>query len=1284
MCFLATLLVAVVTGCGHETISVSGVVSVTPAQGATNVPVNAVISATFSQAMSASSINASTFMLAAPGGVAVTGTVAYSGLTATFTPRGGVLAYGTTYTATITRGASSPGGGELMGDYVWSFTTLTPGAPGVVSVTPLPGATNVAVNTVVSATFNMPMDPSSLNTSTFKLAAPGGALAKGTVALDSTHTMATFTPANGLVVGTTYTATITTGVMTAGKTPMSANYVWTFTTVASTVVPSVVSVTPPQGAVNVGVSADISATFSLAMNPATVNGSTFTVAAPGGVAVTGKIVLNPTHTMATFTPANGLMDGTTYTATITTGALSAANAPLAATYVWTFTTLPASVPAVLSVTPPQGATNVGLSAVISATFSLPMSAASLNGSTFTLTAPGDVPVKGSVGLDHTGMTATFTPTGGMLAYGTTYTATITTGAMSTGSTPIVANYVWTFTTLPASVPYVKSVTPLPGATNVAASAPITATFSLAMKTASLNGTTFTVAAPGGVPVKGSVSLAGMIATFAPTGGMLAYNTTYTATITTGAMSTGRTPIVADYVWTFTTIAPAPRVVSTVPVPNATGVPVVQVLRARFNEAVNCTTLVAAATKSATARPGSSLFAPAKNFSVTGPGSAPVDGVVSCSGNEATFTPNLDLAYNTVYIATISTGVKDPVGTPMAAPYHWTFSTVPAPPPPPTVISTVPANLASGVPVDQALTATFSEAMDPTTINSASFLLQVTGGASVNGVITYAANGSVATFVPNRRLLYSTNYTATITTGAFDLDDSQRVTAHTWTFTTAPTPIVIPPTVVSTVPATLPENTDVPLNQIVSAVFSTPMKPDTINSTTFTLTGPGTTPVAGLVAYGAIGNQLVFLPTANLLSGTTYTATIFTGVQDLAGVPLAKKYTWTFKTGTKIVVVSPTLTLTVPANLATGVALNATVSATFSEAMNSLTLNPATFQLTTGGLLANGGTLIPATITYDAVNFIATLTPTTTLTASTTYTVLVTDGATDLVGDPLVNTGKPNPWTFKTGTKIVPPPVILGPTILLFGGLGGGAGMTNTGDETVVYGDIGSTGASTTMTGFYDESVPAVAGVYPCSYTAGAGADYGLVTGTIETAPGPPSPACPDEGTGPATQPGTTFYIATQAAAEALTAYNTLQGLPGGHTLASNELGNTTLFPGIYKSSTFYDITAGPLTLDAQGDPNAYWVFQMGSYLTVGSPGTPSAASDSVILLHGALASHVFWAVGSATTINPAGGGTFVGTVISQAGIAVSTAGNVTIANIQGRLIALDASTTLVNTVINLP
>ena len=74
----------------------------------------------------------------------------------------------------------------------------------------------------------------------------------------------------------------------------------------------------------------------------------------------------------------------------------------------------------------------------------------------------------------------------------------------------------------------------------------------------------------------------------------------------------------------------------------------------------------------------------------------------------------------------------------------------------------------------------------------------------------------------------------------------------------------------------------------------------------------------------------------------------------------------------------------------------------------------------------------------------------------------------------------------------------------------------------------------------------------------------------------------------------------------------------------------------------------------------------------------------MILINGAQAANVFWQVGSSATINAAGGGTFVGTVISSAGIAVSTAGNAAITTINGRLIALHASTTLVNTVINVP
>jgi hypothetical protein len=77
--------------------------------------------------------------------------------------------------------------------------------------------------------------------------------------------------------------------------------------------------------------------------------------------------------------------------------------------------------------------------------------------------------------------------------------------------------------------------------------------------------------------------------------------------------------------------------------------------------------------------------------------------------------------------------------------------------------------------------------------------------------------------------------------------------------------------------------------------------------------------------------------------------------------------------------------------------------------------------------------------------------------------------------------------------------------------------------------------------------------------------------------------------------------------------------------------------------------------------------------------------DSVVLINGAKASNVFWAVGSAATINYGGGGTMVGTIISSAGLTVSSpalATGTTITTINGRAIALNASVTIVNTVIN--
>ncbi len=912
-------------------------------------------------------------------------------------------------------------------------------------------------------------------------------------------------------------------------------------------------------------------------------------------------------------------------------------------------------PAVVSTVPAAGATGVPISQVVSATFSEAMNPATITTSTFLLTGPGTTAVTGTVAYTATGSIATFTPAAA-LAYNTVYTATITNAVANTVGVQTAASYTWSFTT--ATQPTVIATVPANGATGVLANQVLTATFSKAMNPATITATTFLLKA-GATAVAGTVAYnaTGSVASFTPSV-PLTYNVVYTATITTGATDSTGDPLAVNYIWSFTT-AVQPVVLSTVPANGATGVPLNQVLSATFSQAMNCATLAS----------------PATNFVLTGPGATAVAGSVACTGAVATFTPAAALTVNTLYTATITTGAQSLGGAPLAANYVWIFRTVPATIPP-TVIATVPANLAVGVPINQALSATFSVAMTASTINATTFTLTGPGTTPVTGTVAYVAAGSTATFTPTANLAINTLYTATITTGAQSLGGVALASNYVWTFTTGTT-VAVPPTVVSTIPVNAATN--VPANQAISATFSVPMNPATINSTTFMLTGPGTTPVAGLVAYAAIGNTLTFTPTANLAINTLYTATITTGAQNLAGTGLASNYVWTFTTGA-FVVVAPQIVSTLPANAALNVPLTQAVSATFTKAMNPLTITNATFQLT------QGGNTVAGTLSYNAVTFTATLTPLVALLPSTSYVATVTSGATDLAGDPLGTMGAPDPWTFTTAATLVPPPIVLGPIISNFGTFGGNAGITNQGLLSAVNnGAIGTTAASTLITGFHDDSVVTLTGVAACTYTETplSAALVGPVAATpgsgliaIFTAPGAsqPTTACPNEGT------ATTFATATQAALQALAAYNTLQGLAGGITLASNELGGRTLFPGTYKSATFYQITGSPLTLDAQGDANAYFIFQIGSSLTVGTP----TQSQSVILLNGAQASHVFWAVGNlpGAVINYGGGGTMVGTIISSPGITVSSPGVAAVTTINGRVIALNASVTMVNTIIN--
>lgn len=474
-------------------------------------------------------------------------------------------------------------------------------------------------------------------------------------------------------------------------------------------------------------------------------------------------------------------------------------------------------------------------------------------------------------------------------------------------------------------------------------------------------------------------------------------------------------------------------------------------------------------------------------------------------------------------------------------------------------------------------------------------------------------------------------------------------------------IVLPPTVTVVTPSSGALNV-APNVKTITAVFSKAMDPATLTNASFTLACPVATPITGGTVSYLADSKMATLPLLAVLPvATVCTATVTTAAKDSTGLNLASNYAWQFTTSASTDVTAPTVTLVNPLDAATGVATNTAVNATFSEAMDPLTVKTANFTLTSvGGPVAG-------TVSINPLNTLATFTPSANLAVNTTYTATVTTGVTDQAGNPLTVI---KVWTFNTAAVATVAPLVVLNMAQPFGTFGGSAGMTNMGVLTIVNGDIGTIATGNSMiTGFHDAS-----NVY-----TETPANIGTVTGKIYTCTnsttgtnvaGPSAPDC---------------ALATQARLDAQTAYLALAAMPvvGASPAPGANLAGVTLLPGTYKApGGSFLIEGGNLTLDAQGDANATWVFQMASTLTVGGPG--AAAPQSIILAGGALAKNVFWQVGSAATINAAGGGTMVGTIIAQDGVTFSTAGQVALVTLNGRALSLGASVTMVNTVVNVP
>lgn len=306
---------------------------------------------------------------------------------------------------------------------------------------------------------------------------------------------------------------------------------------------------------------------------------------------------------------------------------------------------------------------------------------------------------------------------------------------------------------------------------------------------------------------------------------------------------------------------------------------------------------------------------------------------------------------------------------------------------------------------------------------------------------------------------------------------------------------------------------------------------------------------------------------------------------------------------------PTVASVAPPNNANGICPNTVAVATFSKAMNPATINTTTFTLA-----APGPVSVPGLVSYDAASHAATFTPSSTLVVNTVYTSTITTGGKDQFGKALASNFV---WSFTTAlTACQASSVPLG-SAGNFKVLAGST-VTNTGPTTIAGGDLGLSPGSA-VTGFPPGTLIAPAVMH------------------------------------------VTDSIAAQAQLDLTTAYNYAAGLPGGAVLPG-DLSGLTFTAGLYKTSSTVMLSAGNVTLDALGDANAVFIFQIGSTLT-------TIGSTQVILAGGAQAKNIFWQVGSSATLGT--NSVFQGTIMALQSVTLDTG-----ATLHGRALARNAAVTL--------
>ena len=946
---------------GTETISVAGgftvtdvetvppsVFKVSPANTATDVPLNSRVQVEFSEPIDRTTVTATSFVLRdnttfLP--VPATVFVDVTGRVATLIPSQ-LLAVNRSHSVLLSSGAviRDASGNAMPGTVPSNFTTgfrTDTAGPSLVTMSIANGDSDIPLNADVVFEFSKPLNPVSQPLGLQVQLA--GAPVPGVYTFSAGNRVVTFEPTSLLTATTSYTAVVTGQLTDAAGNSLTNPGTFSFVTgtESDTTTGSVTSSNPIANATGVGVNIVFRATFSERIDPISVTTGFVRVFHPTtGRVHPAEVMVAPDRRSLTVTSTELLRPETTYVFQVA-GMEDLTGRALNGVSV-SFTTgsgTDSSAPTVLAISPPDGAIDVPVNARSVVALSEAIDPTSIPGAV--QLAPA---VSGTLTLSGAGRIVTFVPAA-PLAVSTPYTLTVSGLRDLAGN--VMPPFASTFTTravvtADTTAPTVGQTVPASGAINVSVTSPIVIPISEPIVAGAVNQDSVRVLA--NVPGLGFVQVAGTLTvdatatviTFVP---LTPYRGNTAITLHVNANSTihdlaGNNLTFASV--TFTTAAAtdatAPTILGVMPLNGTINVGLNAIVTLTFSESLAPSTV------------NNSTFALYAN-------GQPHGVAVNRSSDNRTVTLSTTFPPNSLMTMVATSGVTDLSGNGLAE-FTSTFATTSNPDTTlGQVITLRPAPGATNVPANTPLTMFVTKPVDAASVGPALWVAQ--NGVLATGTVTVSGGGTAIHFVPSVPFAPGA-FVQVFLEGAIDTSGNSLPSFQS-SFTIASNPV----TSTATVLRVAPTGTGVPVNAVAEIEVSEPIRPATATAATVRLLNQAFTPLPSTISVRANDRIIRLVPVDPLPANQTVFIQVLSGLLDTQDQPVSGSLA-SFTTGNEVDATPPTVLAVTPPDGVTEVGSNALVRVRFSEPINPLTVTGATIQVATGGFVA-----IPASFSFNS-------------------------------------------------------------------------------------------------------------------------------------------------------------------------------------------------------------------------------------------------------------------------------------------------------------------------------